>query len=387
MHSSQGQQPPVTRATGLACRIAVFSAAALVAPLASVPAAWASGGATCGTVLMEDLVLDADLVCPGTGLVVGADNVSIDLAGFHLIGSGAGAGVYADNRRGLTIRNGTIEGFYQGVSLYRQTGSELVELAFSDNFVGFYASRGSANALRNSVVTRSIMGVLGDESERGMLVADTRFTENSTGLVLSWNSGGSHIVRNHFSNNGGAISTTENGGHLIEDNLIAENRVGVSLFSSGGNRVFRNRIADNERFGVAISGSLSNGNQVEDNIVQRNDVGIRVAIGGLRGTEISGNQIRDNRSAGMQMDITSGFADGSAIVGNTFSENGFGSPLGSAGDGLDVYVGAEKGVVTVAGNRAFRNAGLGIRAAGVVDGGANRAKRNGNPLQCIGVVC
>ena len=39
-------------------------------------------------------------------------------------------------------------------------------------------------------------------------------------------------------------------------------------------------------------------------------------------------------------------------------------------------------------NHAFFNADLGIFAApGVIDGGGNKAKHNGNPAQCVGVRC
>jgi hypothetical protein len=39
-------------------------------------------------------------------------------------------------------------------------------------------------------------------------------------------------------------------------------------------------------------------------------------------------------------------------------------------------------------NRAVRNADLGIEAVpGVLDGGGNKASRNGDPLQCSNVFC
>jgi hypothetical protein len=42
----------------------------------------------------------------------------------------------------------------------------------------------------------------------------------------------------------------------------------------------------------------------------------------------------------------------------------------------------------VTGNDADRNGELGIDAViGVVDGGANTASRNANPLQCVNVSC
>jgi hypothetical protein len=53
-------------------------------------------------------------------------------------------------------------------------------------------------------------------------------------------------------------------------------------------------------------------------------------------------------------------------------------------DGIDVGSPA----VTVTANVANDNADLGIEAvAGVTDGGGNRASGNGNPAQCVGVVC
>jgi large repetitive protein len=42
----------------------------------------------------------------------------------------------------------------------------------------------------------------------------------------------------------------------------------------------------------------------------------------------------------------------------------------------------------IADNRANHNFDFGIQAvAGVIDGGGNTAFGNGNPLQCLGVVC
>ena len=56
----------------------------------------------------------------------------------------------------------------------------------------------------------------------------------------------------------------------------------------------------------------------------------------------------------------------------------------AADDGIDV----EAPGTFLSGNRANRNADLGIEAVpGVIDLGGNRASGNGNPLQCLNVVC
>jgi hypothetical protein len=58
--------------------------------------------------------------------------------------------------------------------------------------------------------------------------------------------------------------------------------------------------------------------------------------------------------------------------------------LGNGDDGVD----SDSTFNTIARNVGVRNGDLGIEAvAGVTDGGGNRAFANGNPLQCVVVVC
>jgi hypothetical protein len=57
-----------------------------------------------------------DLTSTGDGITVNADNVTIDLMGFSLIGSDNGYGIHMDGRANVEIRNGSVRGFgYSGV--------------------------------------------------------------------------------------------------------------------------------------------------------------------------------------------------------------------------------------------------------------------------------
>jgi hypothetical protein len=57
---------------------------------------------------------------------------------------------------------------------------------------------------------------------------------------------------------------------------------------------------------------------------------------------------------------------------------------GAGDDGFDV----ESRSATLTRNRAVRNADLGIEAVfGVIDGGGNIARNNGNPAQCTNIFC
>jgi Ca2+-binding RTX toxin-like protein len=101
-----------------------------------------------GTVITAPGVytLDRDLfhgAGAGAAITIGADNVVIDLNGHRISGSGlAGSfasGIEATNRSNITIRNGTIDGFFYGVELTDTTantvryGDHLVSNLFVSN--------------------------------------------------------------------------------------------------------------------------------------------------------------------------------------------------------------------------------------------------------------
>lgn len=85
--------------------------------------------------------LDGNLSVDGAGILVDADDVSIDLRGFSLSGSGTtpGHGIDLNGRRNISIRNGTVRGFglsgvYQGLT--SGDYASVVDLRVIDNGTG-----------------------------------------------------------------------------------------------------------------------------------------------------------------------------------------------------------------------------------------------------------
>lgn len=75
---------------------------------------------SCGQTITADTTLDADLTCPASvshAIVIGASNITLDLGGHRLSGEDLSTGVLAYGQEGITIRNGVIEGFNDGVFL------------------------------------------------------------------------------------------------------------------------------------------------------------------------------------------------------------------------------------------------------------------------------
>lgn len=73
---------------------------------------------SCGDTITENTILDQDLACPpGTlfAVNIGGSNITLDLGGHTLSGYAPGTGILATDRNGITIKNGVIDGFNDGI--------------------------------------------------------------------------------------------------------------------------------------------------------------------------------------------------------------------------------------------------------------------------------
>ncbi len=84
----------------------------------------------------------------GNGITVNADNVTLDLMGFALIGpGGSGIGVasgFSTTRRNNAIRNGVIRGWDTGVLTDYFIRSTYEDLRVTNNVYGLYIGMGSS---------------------------------------------------------------------------------------------------------------------------------------------------------------------------------------------------------------------------------------------------
>jgi hypothetical protein len=104
-------------------------------------------------------------------------------------------------------------------------------------------------------------------------------------------------------------------------------------------------------------------------------VGIRLGFPGFGGANnvVRGNLVRGSGTDGYAL---SDEDDHSLLKRNVARNNGH--------DGFDV----ESDSAMLTRNRAVGNGDLGIEAVGgVIDGGGNRASRNGDARQCVNVKC
>ncbi len=283
--------------------------AVLATTVATTLATTAAGAAvlSCGQVITQSTKLDNDVgPCPNNGahgIVIGASNITLDLNGHTVFGTGAsgeGAGVYMLNRTGVTVKNGTVRDFDGGVAI----------------------DGGSGNTVRN-VLARDNIGIVGV----------TRYGE---GIAI--------------------LSST--------DNKILGNQV-VHNGPFGGIGVYTLVNVEHQRTTSGVSTrNLIDGNQVVDNNLPRsltiND------SDGIRIERMSTfNVITNNRVTGSGLDGIALFAftPNNTIRFNQVHGNGFLNPATRRGDGIRVFGGSHDTLVQ--GNQVWGNAANGIILHGV----------------------
>jgi hypothetical protein len=271
-------------------RTAVLAGPAVLAAAvgASVPlSAGAQAEAiTCGTVVTSDVRLTADLLdCPGSGLVIGAPGVTIDLAGHVVDGTGAGTGI--DNEAGyddVRILRGTVRDFQFGVHLFQTSGAHVERVATRSNMIGLIVARSADVQLDAVQATANVSnGIDVTFSERvsvrrsvaagnGLSGIVDRFTEDSTyarnaltgnsspGLVLNGSAGAVAERNRATANDSDGIELTLVEDAVLDRNLAIANSGSGILVDQAGNSLTRNRAVGNLGVGIAApDGTLDGG--------------------------------------------------------------------------------------------------------------------------------
>lgn len=122
----------------------------------------------CGTTIVANLTLDHDLTCPGNGLIVGADGITINLNGHTIMGPGSGVGINVPNRTGVVIVGGTVKNFLAGVQLVNSTAIVVKENRFTGNQDAVFLIGTSGSTIKeNTAWQNRRVGSCSDPAESG----------------------------------------------------------------------------------------------------------------------------------------------------------------------------------------------------------------------------
>jgi large repetitive protein len=365
----------------------------------------------CDQTLTHSVKLANDLSdCPSNGLVVGADDVTVDLNGHTIDGDGelvadcpgfpgpdCDVGVQnTGGYQGVTIEGGKVREFGWGVEVFGGASQNRVrDIASTHNlFRGILIGGGITDSQveRNST-TDNGAGIVLCCSSHNVRIENNSVSGNGDGIVVH-GSDNNRIANNSVSDNTKAGEGSEGDGIFIEgnDNEVSHNRVHRSSNNIGvfgnRNRVTANEVTDavgcpEDCGGHGIVIGAGEGNLVANNRVARPLKDTITVASFDPDNPTVGTVVRDNlvRDAGVDGISVGTDGDPMAVTDTLILRN---TATGAGDDGIDV----DSVATTLTRNGAFRNHDLGIEAVpGVTDGGGNRAAGNGNPLQCTNVFC
>ena len=306
--------------------LAVVGAVPAFAPSAS------AAPVACGMTVTQDVTLEADLVgCTGDGLIVGAADVRINLNGFVIGGTKApsSVGIRNDGYDDVRVDGGgpfaTIQEFEIGILMADAQGTAVTNLATRSVTFGVRLERTT-----RAVVRHNDVGFFESGPELDGCLTDRA----PAGILL--------LDSNHAT---------------VRGNMSQLTGFGILLVRSHVNQIKANDAAPTWSDGNSCSGIVlvdSDRNTVVDNVTAMNRNSPVVSGDGIFIDSASrGTVLRHNRSET------------------------------NTDDGIDVESPATK----LLDNRADRNDDLGIEAVAGVSGSGNKAKGNGNALQCVNISC
>ena len=352
----------------------------------------------CGDTITTDTTLDSDLVnCPNNGIVIGADNITLDLNGHTIDGDGASTDPcpgFCDNgvdntagHGGVTIQGGAIREFARGVFVLAASGNRLRHLSVSNNeFIGITVVETTRTRVEHSSITdNGLVGMALFASQNNRVERNRLSGSGEVGLLVE-DASDNRIDHNTFSDNVEFGLSMRGDGNQVSRNRVLRNPNGMVVIGDH-NAITGNHLSDapgcpedgEVGCGVGISFEGGAGNLIAHNFVTgARNAGIRVAAFEPEtppavDTIVRRNLVRDGDVNGILVEST---ATDSLLEGNI--------AIGTGDDGIDV----DSPTTTLTRNLGLRNGDLGIEAVpGVTDGGGNKARGNGNPAQCTNIDC
>jgi parallel beta-helix repeat protein len=324
------KESEVRRSLGLRRSVVVAAALLVAGAVSGVSASGAfASNVSCGQTITQSTTLDSDLLgCQGDGIVIGADNITLDLGGHTISGNNFNYGVYNDGHTGVVIENGTVRTFYNGVGLDEANGNVVQNVTGESNSaaaISVYESNG--NVIESNTSAGSNFGIVVTEGE-GNVISDNSITRGvGAGIYL-------------------LQLSSEN---VVDRNYVRGMFFGALLFDSDNNEFTRNSFIENGSGATLLGADGADGNVFERNVSLLN----------------SGD--------GFKVNVNSA---GNVLERNDANRNG--------DDGIDV----DDPAATLTRNSANNNEDHGIEAvAGDTDGGGNKASGNGAALQCVNISC
>jgi nitrous oxidase accessory protein NosD len=258
----------------------------------------------CGETITEDTRLGADLVCPQgspPAITIGAPNITLDLGGHTITGYPPATGVFAHNIEGLLIRNGTIDGFQDGIFIIgtRRVSMENLTVKNQSVFDPDHQISGIHIDGSHDVVVKRVLFEFPSVAHKEAVV----IYESEVSVRDIEVRGGGAGVNFSFAQTCDPLQGPSNG-EVVNSKFSEIYVAGILVACSSDARLADNDISTAPGVGVGIQGDAPfsgavTGLTVEGNSIHDTEFGIEFR--GIIESTVSNNLVRNNAGWGISM--------------------------------------------------------------------------------------
>ena len=232
----------------------------------------------CGDTITEDTVLTEDLVdCSGNGLIIGANNITLDCDGHSITGTGNNIGIYINDKNFVQVKNCNISEFQKGTSVRTGLNNQFISNTIHGNYYGYYLESTyyagvddcNNNTISSSNINNNISGIELHNCQNNSITGNNT-SNNQTGIFL-YISGHNSLTNNNVTdNNKGIHLNYESHYNTVSDNTITGNYDAIFMLANPNrNTITRNIISDNVygmHFGPTVKHNLTYNNYFDNEI-------------------------------------------------------------------------------------------------------------------------
>jgi parallel beta-helix repeat protein len=179
--------------------------------------------------------LTGNITSNADGIIVERNNVTIDGAGYTILGSGIGNGFTLHGTDCVTIKDAKVTNFFEGIDLDRSSG----------------------NSISGNTITNNEFGIYFDYSCNNNSVSENNIANNMDGILLGSSNNNNGLSGNNITNNREGVILGSSDNNSVNGNNIASNGGGIWLdYSSNNNTIYHNNFMNNA--GQAYSAGSTN---------------------------------------------------------------------------------------------------------------------------------
>lgn len=200
--------------------------------------------ASCGQLITRDVTLSKDIECPGVGMIVGADGITINLNNHKLslvnntvtsrIPEVEEIGILVPDQKNITIKGpGIISGFDKAIEFAGSERGYALDLKLTDNNIGLSLKASDEITIYRSFIEQNTIGIASQSSKDALVLSNQLSQNTNEGIVL--------MDSNYFI--------------IGANNLIGNGNIGIFLDVSS----FNNTISSNNILNHAVDVSNADG--------------------------------------------------------------------------------------------------------------------------------